>query len=290
MISRQDVAKLLDVSTQTVTNWAKKGIINGHMVGNVMMFDRNSIEQYFDNLQELDHMQKKIAEETEYIRNEDSKLKYEIQDILETRKGYNDAPNGAYRHISEYAISHSYEMFTENQKKVIQGMTGFFSMDPKTIAEKMGTSRSRVVEIFFQSIRKMMDTINLIEDRDKWEKMEAENKRLNQLTTTLMQDLEECKSQLESMTKIEEPKTESEIRTKLLCTPVIDLGFNVRAQNILKSIGCKTIGEVASIKKEELMRINKCGRATVENIEKVLCEKGLSLDSNLGLLLQVPSK
>ncbi len=136
----------------------------------------------------------------------------------------------------------------------------------------------------------MMETINLIEDRDKWEKLEAENKRLHQLTTTLMQDLEKCKSQLESMTKIEKPKTKRDLLIKLLCTPITDFRFNIRAQNILNSIGCKTIGEVASIKREELIKINKCGRATVENIEKVLSENGLSLDSNLSLLLQVPIK
>ncbi len=291
LISRQDAARLLDVTTQTVTNWASKGIIKGHLVGNTMMFDRNSIELYFDNLQDLDQMKKTIAEETEYLNEEDSKLKYEIRDILETRKGYKDAPNGAYHHIAEYAINSAYDIFTENQKKVIHYMTGFCSMEPQAIAEKMGMPRSKIVDMFFGSIRKMMETINLIKDKDKWDKLEAENKRLNLLTTSLMQELEETKSRIASLEKEEqEPKSKNELMIKLLCTPINELDFKIRSFNILNSIGCKTLGEVASIKKEKLMKVNKCGKSTIEDIENILIKHNLTLDSDISTLLQVPIK
>ncbi len=291
LITRQDAARLLNVSAQTISNWAEKGIIKGHMVGNNIMFDRNSIEQYFDDLQDLDLMEKTIAEEAEYLKEEDSKLKYEIKDILETRKGYNDAPNGAYRHIAEYAINNAYDMFTENQRKIIHHMTGFCSMEPQTIAEEMGMSRNRVVDIFFQSVRKMMETINLVRDRDNLGKLEAENQHLSLLTSSLMQELKDSKSRIAILEKKEqEPKSPDELMIEFLCTPVANFGFKIRSLNILGSMGCKTIGDVISIKKEDLMKVNKCGKSTIEDIENVLSKHDLSLDSDISLLLQIHNK
>ena len=37
LISRQEAARLLDVSTQTVTNWIEKGYIKGHVIDKHIM-------------------------------------------------------------------------------------------------------------------------------------------------------------------------------------------------------------------------------------------------------------
>lgn len=62
MISRQEAARLLDVSEQTVSNWIKKGLIKGHMIDNHVMVDRETIEQYFDGLKELEHLERTMEE------------------------------------------------------------------------------------------------------------------------------------------------------------------------------------------------------------------------------------
>ena len=68
LISRQEAARMLDVQPQTVTNWISKGIIKGHMVENHVMVDKETIEQFFDSLQDLAHLEKIVAEKTEYLR------------------------------------------------------------------------------------------------------------------------------------------------------------------------------------------------------------------------------
>ncbi|MBR6828199.1 MAG: helix-turn-helix domain-containing protein [Prevotella sp.] len=50
LITRQEAARLLDVSTQTVSNWIEKGYIKAHMLDNYLMVDRETIEQHFDSL------------------------------------------------------------------------------------------------------------------------------------------------------------------------------------------------------------------------------------------------
>ena len=58
LISRQEAARLLDVSEQTVSNWIQKGVIKGHLIENRLYVDRETIEQYFDSLQDLAHLEK----------------------------------------------------------------------------------------------------------------------------------------------------------------------------------------------------------------------------------------
>jgi hypothetical protein len=42
LISRQEAARLLDVSLQTVSNWIEKGYIKGHMIDKHLMVDRET--------------------------------------------------------------------------------------------------------------------------------------------------------------------------------------------------------------------------------------------------------
>ena len=62
MISRQDAAELLDCDPQTITNWVDRGLLKGHVVGRALMIDRESIEQYFDDMKELTDMAQQIKD------------------------------------------------------------------------------------------------------------------------------------------------------------------------------------------------------------------------------------
>ena len=86
LISRQEAARLLDVSLQTVSNWIEKGYIKGHMIDKHLMVDRETIEHYFDGLKELAHLEKTVEEKKECLRKEDFKLGLEINDLLEARE------------------------------------------------------------------------------------------------------------------------------------------------------------------------------------------------------------
>ena len=67
LITRQEAARILDVSTQTVSNWIEKGYIKAHMLDNHLMIDRETIEQHFDSLQDLAHLEKAVAEKKEHV-------------------------------------------------------------------------------------------------------------------------------------------------------------------------------------------------------------------------------
>ena len=282
LITRQEAARLLDVSTQTVSNWIEKGYIKAHMLDNHLLVDRQTIEQHFDSLQEWAHLEKIVAEKTEYLHKEDMNLEYEINDLLEARDRMKDGPRGVYRWITEYATMSADGLFTEQQQKIFDRMISNGSAD--YIGKELGLSRSRVVDIFFKCLRKIAKVIDLAKTQEKWDEMEQENKRLTLQNASLIQQLNEYKANMATQTA--SPSIpENEEKIKLLGSKFDDFGFSVRATNVLRGLGCVTMADVACLKKEDLMNPKLCGKKTVEDIGKLLAEHGLSLGSKLRFLL-----
>ena len=283
LITRQEAARLLDVSTQTVSNWIEKGYIKAHMLDNHLLVDRETIEQHFDSLQEWAHLEKAVEEKTEYLRKEDFNLEFEINDLLEARDRLKDERlYGVYRWIAEYATRSADGMFTEQQQKIFHRMMDNGSAD--YIGKELGLSRSRVVDTFFNCLRKIAKVIDLAKTQEKWDEMEQENKRLKLQNASLIQQLNEYKANMAAQTATPSIP-ENEAKIKLLGSNFEEFAFSVRATNVLRGLGCVTMADVACLKKADLMNAKLCGKKTVEDIEKLLAEHGLSLGSKLQLLM-----
>ena len=283
LITRQEAARLLNVSTQTVSNWIEKGYIKAHMLDNHLLVDRETIEQHFDSLQDLAHLEKTVKEKTEYLRKEDFNLEFEINDLLEARDRLKDERlYGVYRWIAEYATRSADGMFTEQQQKIFHRMMDNGSAD--YIGKELGLSRSRVVDTFFNCLRKIAKVIDLAKTQEKWDEMEQENKRLKLQNASLIQQLNEYKANMAAQTATPSIP-ENEAKIKLLGSNFEEFAFSVRATNVLRGLGCVTMADVACLKKADLMNAKLCGKKTVEDIEKLLAEHGLSLGSKLQLLM-----
>ena len=283
LVTRQEAARLLNVSTQTVSNWIEKGYIKAHMLDNHLLVDRETIEQHFDSLQDLAHLEKTVKEKTEYLRKEDFNLEFEINDLLEARDRMKDERlYGVYRWITEYATMSADGLFTEQQQIIFHRMIYNGSAD--YIGKELGLSRSRVVDTFFNCLRKIAKVIDLAKTQEKWDEMEQENKRLKLQNASLIQQLNEYKANMAAQTATPSIP-ENEAKIKLLGCKFDDFGFSVRATNVLRGLGCVTMADVACLKKADLMNAKLCGKKTVEDIEKLLADHGLSLGSKLHFLL-----
>ena len=161
------------------------------------MVDKETIEQFFDSLQDLAHLEKTVAEKTEYLRKADYKLEFEIHDILEAREEMENGPHGFYRWVSQHATSSAYGMFTEQQKTVFCEMMGMGYV--KGVAEKLGLSRTKVVKIFIKCLEIIEKAINLQQTQEKWDQLEQENERLKLLNASLKQQLAEATVQMVSV-------------------------------------------------------------------------------------------
>lgn len=273
LISIQEAAKLLGITPQSVRNWINSGYIKGHKVGDHLVVNRETIEQYFDSLKDLAHLEKSVHDKTEQLREENLKLDNEIIDILESRDKLEGARRGVFRWIAQYATMSSFGLFTEKQQTVYREMMSMG--DSEYVAKKLGITRSRVIDIFLNCLKIIAQTINLKKDKEKWEKLEKENQQLKFLTATLRQELEDLKD-----SKPVEPKkfkTEEELLNDKLNTSICNFAFSIRAIHVLEGVGCKTLGDVKNLQKGDLRNIPNCGLKTIKDIEEVLEANGLSL-------------
>lgn len=273
LISIQEAAKLLGITPQSVRNWINSGYIKGHKVGDHLVVNRETIEQYFDSLKDLAHLEKSVHDKTEQLREENLKLDNEIIDILESRDKLEGARRGLFRWIAQYATMSSFGLFTEKQQTVYREMMSMG--DSEYVAKKLGITRSRVIDIFLNCLKIIAQTINLKKDKEKWEKLEKENQQLKFLTATLRQELEDLKD-----SKPVEPKkfkTEEELLNDKLNTSIYNFAFSIRAIHVLEGVGCKTLGDVKNLQKGDLRNIPNCGLKTIKDIEEVLEANGLSL-------------
>ena len=280
LISVQEAAKLLSVTPQSVRNWIDKGYIKGHMVGDHLVVDRETIEQYFDGLKELGKLEKTVYEKLEKLRKEDWELDDEIHDVLMAReKSESMELRGVYRQIVSFAVMNSQSMFSDKQQQVFRGMMGWGNAE--SVAKDMGLTRSRVVDIFHKCLKIIHSTIRLKDDREEWDRLRKENLQLKAENVSLRQQLNEYKK--------EEPKTPpptpGEILRNKLNTPFVEFRFYGRAYHVLKDLGCKTLGDVAALQKSTLADYPRCGLKTIENIENELREQGLSLGMRVDVLL-----
>lgn len=101
----------------------------------------------------------------------------------------------------------SFGLFTEKQQIVYHEMIGMGSSD--LVAKKLGITRSRVMDIFLNCLKIIAQTINLQNDKERWEKLEKENQQLKFLTATLRQELEVLKAS--KSVEPENIKTEEEL-------------------------------------------------------------------------------
>jgi hypothetical protein len=217
------------------------------------------------------------------LRKEDFNLEFEINDLLEARDRLKDERlYGVYRWIAEYATRSADGMFTEQQQKIFHRMMDNGSAD--YIGKELGLSRSRVVDTFFNCLRKIAKVIDLAKTQEKWDEMEQENKRLKLQNASLIQQLNEYKANMAAQTATPSIP-ENEAKIKLLGSNFEEFAFSVRATNVLRGLGCVTMADVACLKKADLLNAKLCGKKTVEDIEKLLADHGLSLGSKLHFLL-----
>ena len=280
LISVQEAAKLLGITPQSVRNWIDKGYITAHQVGDHQVVDRETIERYFDGLQEWGKLEKVVYEKLEKIRKEDWELDDEIHDVLMAReKTENSSLRGVYRQIVSFAVMNSQSMFSDKQQQVFRGMMGWGNAE--TVAKDLGLTRSRVVDIFNHCLKIIHRTIKLKEDSEEWDRLRKENLQLKAENVSLRQQLNEYKKE-EPKTP---PSTPGEILRNKLNTPFVEFRFYGRAYHVLKDLGCKTLGDVAALQKSTLADYPRCGLKTIENIENELREQGLSLGMRVDVLL-----
>lgn len=264
MISRQTAAELLDCTPQTITNWVEKGIIKGHMIGNHLLIDRNSIEQYFDSFKDLSDLEKKVAE-----------MKSEMQSVIKNMKAIIDEARGV-----SLPNERARECFRENQLTLISFfedrlnprerliLTSLIKGEnPEDIGRTYGLSSVRIVQIGWKATVKISNFADLKHLNDNYKELIKENELLRQQNSNLRKRLDEYE-------KVDNEK-ECRLSSSIFQKRLIDLNLSVRTLNILKMHNCETLGDLVRFNKSDLTNARNVGKKCFTELDDFITKLGL---------------
>lgn len=269
MISRQAAAELLDCNPQTISNWVEKGVIKGHMVGNFLMIDRQSIEQYFDSLKDLSDMESKMAD-----------VKKELQDAIMDMKTVIDEARGASMPVGRIRDGFRYNLLMlmslyedrlkDREREIFTRLVNGESLED--VAHTFGISSKRVIQIGCRVSVIISEKADLKQLYEEIKELKRENEHLKLQSSNLRKRLNDYEK--------EDVVKEERLNSSIFQKRIIDLNLTVRSLNVLKSNNCETLGDVVKLTKEEISKYRNMGKKSYIEINDFLTKLGLHWGMN----------
>ena len=293
MISRQEAANLLNVSGQTISNWVEKGVLNAHYDcdgRNTMLIDRKSIEKYFDTLEELAFMEKRIALQKKTLREETDALEKELHDMTRAKYLFG---NG----VSEFFLRDIFncvlqvagdELLKEREQKVLQHLMSGETLEE--VAEYYYLTRSRILQIVNKAINKVSTMKCWPKMHEEYKRVNAENQRITVMLENQQRRIKDLEMQLGMKDNTDGGESLVPGYSKLELAEILgirlrDCNLTVRSLNCLMSADIETIGDLVRYSKIDLLKLRWFGKKSLTELDDFLDSYNLSFGMDVDRLV-----
>lgn len=275
LLSRDEAALLLDVTPQTISNWVEKGVLKGHFVDRLLKIDKATIEKYFDTLSDLAFIEKRIFAAKLDLQLAEKELEKNLND---TRSAIHLLGKGVPAHLLNEIFSAIIEasgddVLKEREKTILTMLLE--GKDVEFVAEEYGLTRSRIMQIVSQAVRKLATVKTFSELRREYKQLVFDNANFQNVIEALQNRIKK----LERINNIDTaPVSEYDYLlgdkggtfTALMNTPVYDLEISVRSLNCLKGADVDTLYDLVKCNKTDLMKFRNFGKKSLTELEDLL--------------------
>lgn len=284
IIRRADVATMLGVTRQTITNWAEKGILHAKNIGNEQYYSEEEVNQ-------LTTFAIGYAQSKELLQREIDALKQDKENMQLSRMD-EIAKRRYLRLCGEYGITKDffkaiinmlYEVGDLKEAEANVLLQVLNNRSYKEIAEECGVTRERVRQIAGKAVRKSQEIKNLAEKIEHVKELEIDNTSLKIANTALMHEVQALR-QLKGVKAKEKPTINlpTDELLAFLSTKVVDIHeLSVRAKNIMIAACDRnskaTIADVCRFSKTDILKERNCGRKSLQEIVDYLDKHNASL-------------
>jgi|GEM_PF-6895592 len=286
-ISRYEMADLLGVSLQTVTNWTNKGILRSRQMGRFQLYDRKSVENLADSLQQLKVSHLAALDLQKEYKELTSKMETAIRDfrkglgILSSISGF-EVRKDALKIILSISKRYLDEKSTVILKGIIEGD------DLEGLSQQYQLSPERILLIGRRACSKLSrakDYYTILQQNMLLEK------KVEQFEVV-------CQNQLQKITELEEALeikrykddyqlTDADIRLcELLMTDIRQLPLPKRVFNCLLAAGCNNLSDIVSLHEADLLKLRNFGKKAKRFLINFLDQLDLHLDMDNSFLLE----
>lgn len=253
-ITRNEAAKLLCVTPQTITNWVTSGVLGGIKDKNLLLINEDDVLKYKEQLQIMsineENLQNKIGELKTKGSEADSYLRHLVEDLFFLKKT---------RRATKHYFAKLVAEVNKDSKKNSSIVEDFFNgMSVDDIAEINHCSAERIRQIVIASLNKfLLQTEKFHKSIDENEKLKAENEKL--------------KAQL----IILKGKNNVDDKAILYGKPLAEYDLSNRTKKILSNNGIFTIADLASKNKNYIESLRNAGRKVFFELDDFLYSLGL---------------
>lgn len=291
-ISRKRAAILLEVSEQTVSNYAAKGLIQSRGEGKHPVFYEPEVKALAANQEYKDArvLEKRITTYKRALQTEFYSVEKERKERIKEFLGEYGTERGQMRVFKLERIAEmlaciiSDAKISERHKDVLRMVLEFKS--PREIVEKLQLPQSYIqgfrapfvtalknLTWFYRlqdsSLRSKEETIEVLES-----KYRAAEKEIDELRKMVhdQQVLERIKREKDDLTEIGEILA----RYPPFNVKLDDYGISVRARNCLTTAGVRTVGDLTQRSRKDFLLLRNLGQKVMKEIDIILERNDLS--------------
>ena len=274
-IKVHEAAEMLGVSSQTIRNWGKMGILNINKAGKYGYIDKQTIECLLDTAHKTEMAKQKLEKLHDDIQNEYNEIRNNIHDERITRRYLFICLKGSIESSFYESIVNLLVYCGTLDKR--EGMILVDKLNGLTLAQigsKFNVSEERVRQIANKAIRRSKQ---LTRFKEMFEQMES-----------LRKDNETLKIALANSYRKSDPMHIEDMAKErvytLLCKPISDCQLSVRAKNVLSYMQhgtIKTIGDLVKLNKNAILSSRNAGKKTFNEIDSFLEKHGLTWEMDV---------
>ena len=285
LIQVQEAAERTGVTKQTIRNWIAKGILPAKKISGTNYLDADMLDELTKEIQDVEETRRKLEEEREFYHNESKVYRTMIDDIYNDKKTYRYLSICVNRGIRTEFFDTMIRLLEVigilNQREGAVLLDILHGETYEVVGERFGLTRERIRQIAEKAIRRSRDLTTIQERLDlvtKYEEditmLKSDNKRLRELVRK--QDEEDkWKSEMSEEERIKYIKEHDEM-CKLLSTRLVDCDLTVRSLNCLMAGDVETIGDLARIKPQDLLKFRNFGKKSLVELRDLLDAHDLS--------------
>lgn len=284
LLTIPQVAEKLGVTTETVKNYIRKGVLRTRSVGGWTMIDRKSYVKLVDDLNDLAEMEKNLKQlKEELIAERKSRA-----ELLSAAKETNDILGIVRRsdiscHLIHMIVrSMGNDILTEREACM---MCRFLECaDARQIAKEYDLTPERTREIINKGIRKFWKLTSYADIVAENNALKEERNNLHAALAHLTDANKELKIQCGHWDEdtaailLEYPFTEEDKeKCEFLFREIKDFDFSTRTLNGLLRGNIENVGDMVRLTGRELLKLRNFGKKGLREIEDFVEEHGLCL-------------
>ena len=283
--TRSEAAKELGVSIQTISNWIKRGFLQGQMIGGCQYVETESILFQQSRLQDLVIIQKEIDEvigqnkqQLEALKDSEDELRRLLR-ISRMTHGHSINQELMLMVLSlskDYLNSREYDILTDFVK----------GENIEQQSRKYNLSVARLYHIAHHGCRRMSNLTSLLQTIQNHDVLNREVVTLKKLCLLQKRKIRELDETLAAQKASEKSLlTSDELRIcKLLETPIENTELSYRCIYALRCLDVVTVEDILQYKISDLMKFRNFGNRSLADLQSYLMTNGLKLGMDVHLL------